>query len=217
MDGSPQLRITEVFTSIQGEAGSAGYPTTFIRLTGCPLRCEYCDSEYAFTGGVKKNITELVEMCVNAGVSHVCVTGGEPLAQPNCKLLLYDLCEAGFIVSLETSGAMHLKGIDVRVSIVMDIKTPDSTESDKNCLENLDLVRSKDHIKVIVCSESDFRWFELLCSREPGIFNAGSIWISPSYNRMNLKRLAELVIESKYPFRMQLQLHKQIWGEEMGR
>ena len=217
MVGSVQLRVTETFTSIQGEAGSAGFPTTFIRLTGCPLRCAYCDSEYAFGGGYKKDVTELVEICVNAGVRHVCVTGGEPLAQPNCKSLLYDLCDAGFIVSLETSGAMHLEGVDKRVSIVMDIKTPDSNESDKNRLENLSLLQSKDHIKVIVCSESDFRWFEALCSREPEIFNAGYIWISPSYNQMNLQRLAELVIESEYSFRLQTQLHKQIWGEEIGR
>ena len=217
MDLNAQLRISEVFTSIQGEAATTGYPTTFIRLTGCPLRCDYCDSEYAFKEGSRYTINYLLEECRKAGVKHVCVTGGEPLAQPNCLKLLTVLCEADFIVSLETSGAFDIEGIDDRVSIVMDIKTPDSCESDKNRLTNLDLIQFKDQIKVVICSESDFRWFELFCSNQPNVFNAGIIWISPSHNQMNLKRLADLVIKSQYPFRLQLQLHKQIWGEEPSR
>ena len=211
------LRITEVFTSLQGEALTSGLPTTFIRLTGCPLRCVYCDSEYAFQGGTQRLIDDLVDEVVAIGVNRVCVTGGEPLAQPNCWPLLKALCDSGVEVSLETSGAMDIKGVDPRVSIVLDLKTPGSGESSKNLLSNLELIQSKDQIKVVVTSEDDFRWFELFCDEHPSVFNAGVIWISPSYGEMDLKQLASLILSSKNPYRMQLQLHKQIWGEESGR
>jgi 7-carboxy-7-deazaguanine synthase len=211
------LRITEVFTSLQGEALTSGLPTTFIRLTGCPLRCVYCDSEYAFQGGTQRLIDDLVDEVMETGVNRVCVTGGEPLAQPNCWPLLKALCDSDLEVSLETSGAMDIRGVDPRVSIVLDLKTPGSGESSKNLLSNLELIQSKDQIKVVVTSEDDFRWFELFCDEHPSVFNAGVIWISPSYGEMDLKQLASLILSSKNPYRMQLQLHKQIWGEESGR
>ena len=211
------LRITEVFTSLQGEALTSGLPTTFIRLTGCPLRCVYCDSEYAFQGGMQRLIDDLVDEVVAIGVKRVCVTGGEPLAQPNCWPLLKALCDSGVEVSLETSGAMDIRGVDPRVSIVLDLKTPGSGESSKNLLSNLELIQAKDQIKVVVTSEDDFRWFELFCDEHPMVFQAGVIWISPSYGEIDLKQLASLILSSKHPYRMQLQLHKQIWGEESGR
>jgi len=217
MSESLSLRITEVFTSLQGEALTSGLPTTFIRLTGCPLRCVYCDSEYAFQGGVQRSITSLVSEARDAGVTRVCVTGGEPLAQPNCWPLLKSLCDSGFEVSLETSGAMDINGVDERVSVVLDLKTPGSGESSKNLLSNLDLIKSKDQIKVVVTSEDDFRWFELFCDEYPSVFNAGVVWVSPSYGEIDLAQLASLILSSKHPYRMQLQLHKQIWGEESGR
>jgi 7-carboxy-7-deazaguanine synthase len=216
--GEPlSLRITEVFTSLQGEALTSGLPTTFIRLTGCPLRCVYCDSEYAFHGGSQRFIDDLVQEVGETGVSRVCVTGGEPLAQPNCWPLLNSLCDSGFEVSLETSGAMDIKHVDTRVSIVLDLKTPGSGESSRNLLSNLELIQSKDQIKAVVTSEDDFRWFELFCDENPSVFNAGVVWISPSYGQIDLKQLASLILSSKHPYRMQLQLHKQIWGEEIGR
>lgn len=211
------LRITEVFTSLQGEALTSGLPTTFIRLTGCPLRCVYCDSAYAFQGGTLRLIDDLVDEVAAIGVSRVCVTGGEPLAQPNCWPLLKALCDSGVEVSLETSGAMDIRDVDPRVSIVLDLKTPGSGESSKNLLSNLGLIQSKDQIKVVVMSEDDFRWFELFCDEHPTVFHAGVIWISPSYDEIDLKHLASLILSSKHPYRMQLQLHKQIWGEESGR
>jgi 7-carboxy-7-deazaguanine synthase len=211
------LRITEVFTSLQGEALTSGLPTTFIRLTGCPLRCVYCDSEYAFHGGSQRFIDDLVQEVGETGVNRVCVTGGEPLAQPNCWPLLNSLCDSGFEVSLETSGAKDIKGVDTRVSIILDLKTPGSGESSRNLLSNLELIQSKDQIKAVVTSEDDFRWFELFCDENPSVFNAGVVWISPSYGQIDLKQLASLILSSKHPYRMQLQLHKQIWGEESGR
>ena len=217
MSESLSLRITEVFTSLQGEALTSGLPTTFIRLTGCPLRCVYCDSEYAFQGGRQRLIEDLVHEVVAIGVNRVCVTGGEPLAQPNCWPLLETLCDSAVEVSLETSGAMDIRGVDPRVSIVLDLKTPGSGESSRNLLSNLELIQSKDQIKVVVTSEDDFRWFELFCDEHPMVFNAGVIWISPSYGEIDLKQLASLILSSKHPYRMQLQLHKQIWGEESGR
>ena len=217
MTESLSLRITEVFTSLQGEALTSGLPTTFIRLTGCPLRCVYCDSEYAFQGGEHRSIAGLVAQVADAGVPRVCVTGGEPLAQPNCWSLLTALCDAEFEVSLETSGAMDITDVDSRVSVVLDVKTPGSGESSKNLVSNLTRLQSKDQIKVVVTSADDFRWFELFCDEYPEVVHAGAIWISPSYGEMDLKILADLIVRSRHPFRMQLQLHKQIWGEESGR
>ena len=211
------LRITEVFTSLQGEALTSGLPTTFIRLTGCPLRCNYCDSAYAFSGGEMATLNDLVDTVKQSGTQYVCVTGGEPLAQPNCWPLLKALCDAGFFVSLETSGAMDISDVDRRTSVVLDLKTPGSGEDHRNLLSNLSLLELKDQVKVVITDEDDFRWLEMFCSLQPRVLNSGVIWISPSFGQMSIKRLAELVIASHYPFRLQLQLHKQIWGEEIGR
>ena len=211
------LRITEVFTSLQGEALTSGLPTTFIRLTGCPLRCNYCDSAYAFSGGEMATLNDLVDTVKQSGTQYVCVTGGEPLAQPNCWPLLKALCDAGFFVSLETSGAMDISDVDRRTSIVLDLKTPGSGEDRRNLLSNLSLLELKDQVKVVITDEDDFRWLEMFCSLQPRVLNSGVIWISPSFGQMSIKRLAEMVIASQYPFRLQLQLHKQIWGEEIGR
>lgn len=217
MAESASLRITEIFTSLQGEAASAGYPTTFVRLTGCPLRCVYCDSAYAFNGGDQWSISDLVMDVVSRGPHRVCVTGGEPLAQPNCVLLLSALCDAGLSVSLETSGAMDIGEVDPRVSIVLDVKTPGSGESHRNLLENLPKLKATDQVKVVVTCQDDFRWFEAFCDRHPAVLQAGVVWISPVYEGIDLKDLASWIIESAHPFRMQLQLHKLIWGEESGR
>ena len=193
------LRITEVFTSLQGEALTSGLPTTFVRLTGCPLRCAYCDSEYAFQGGTQRSIDDLLGEILDSGV------------------LLQRLCDAGLEVSIETSGAMDITGIDERVSIVLDLKAPGSGESSRNLLSNLALIQPKDQIKVVVTSDNDFRWFELFCDHNPSVFQAGVVWISPSYHEIDLQLLASLILSSRHPYRMQLQLHKLIWGEESGR
>lgn len=211
------LRITEVFTSLQGEALSAGWPTTFIRLTGCPLRCGYCDSAYAFHGGALHTIDSLVQDTLSRAVSRVCVTGGEPLAQPNCLVLLSALCDAGLEVSLETSGAMDISEVDPRVSVVMDLKTPGSGESHRNLLSNLQSLAKKDQIKAVITSLDDFRWLEAFCDAHPEVGHASVVWVSPSYEQLDLRQLAQWVIESPHPFRLQMQLHKLIWGEETGR
>lgn len=211
------LRITEIFTSVQGEARDAGYPTTFIRLTGCPLRCVYCDSEYAFTGGEQMSVDTLVQTCIDRGPRRVCVTGGEPLAQPDCIHLLSQLCDAGFSVSLETSGAMDVKAVDPRVSIVMDLKTPGSGEVSKNRFENLAHLAAKDQIKVVVTDTQDLDWIDLTMDQYPQLGQVGEVWLSPAHDTMDVRVLAEHVIHSKHPYRLQIQLHKAIWGEEPGR
>lgn len=211
------LRITEIFTSLQGEALTAGWPTTFVRLTGCPLRCVYCDSAYAFTGGTIKFLDEILDDVASRGVMRVCVTGGEPLAQPAAIELMRALSDAGFEVSLETSGAMDIRWVDPRVSIVLDLKTPGSGEASRNRLENLPLLKAKDQVKVVVTCLDDFRWFETFCDVHTDVLNAGVVWISPVYQELPLDDLAEWIIQSRHPFRMQVQLHKLIWGEEIGR
>ena len=210
------LRITEVFTSLQGEALTQGLPTVFIRLTGCPLRCGYCDSSYAFHGGTLQTIALLMEAVNDAGVACVCVTGGEPLAKPNCLILLHALCDAGYQVSLETSGAMDISGVDSRVSIVLDIKTPGSGEVHRNRIENYALLQPKDQVKAVITSTDDLAWLLLWCDQHPTLFQASIVWVSPSYGDMDLSILAQWVIAQRGRFRLQLQLHKQIWGEKAG-
>ncbi|MGA1207056.1 MAG: radical SAM protein [Gammaproteobacteria bacterium] len=210
------LRITEVFTSLQGEALSQGFPTVFIRLTGCPLRCGYCDSAYAFHGGSQLVISSLLDQVSRTGVTRVCVTGGEPLAQPNCHLLLTALCDAGYDVSLETSGAIDIEPVDPRVSIVLDVKTPGSGEAHRNRIENYPLLKHKDQVKAVITNNDDLAWFELFCDQHSDLLNAGTIWVSPSYGEMDLEVMARWVIAQKGRFRFQLQLHKHIWGEEAG-
>jgi len=210
------LRITEVFTSLQGEALTQGYPTVFIRLTGCPLRCGYCDSAYAFHGGTLQSISSLVDQVTESGIQRVCVTGGEPLAQPNCVQLLDVLCERGYAVSLETSGALDIAQVNPQVSIVLDIKTPGSGESHRNRVENYPLLAEKDQVKAVITDSDDLGWLALWVDRYPSIFQAGTVWVSPSFGEMSLNLLADWVIAERGRFRLQTQLHKSIWGEEAG-
>jgi len=213
---SDRLKVTEVFLSLQGESRSVGWPTVFIRLTGCPLRCTYCDSAYAFHGGEWRYIPDLVEEARAHGVRHVCVTGGEPLAQKRCLLLLKALCDAGFEVSLETSGALDVSAVDPRVSIVLDLKTPDSGEAGRNRLQNLPLLHPKDQVKFVLCSRADYDWAKAMVA-EHGLASRGEVLFSPSFDQLAPRELADWIVADRLPVRFQLQLHKQLWGDEPGR
>lgn len=211
-----QLRITEVFHSLQGEAQSAGLPTVFVRLTGCPLRCQYCDTEYAFYGGERRSLNKVLDQVAQYACERVCVTGGEPLAQPACHDLLSALSDAGYRVSLETSGAMDVSAVDSRVSIVMDLKTPSSGEVGKNLYANIDRLARKDQVKFVLCDRADFDWaiFKVdeyrLCER------VGEVLFSPSFEQLEPAQLAEWVLASGRALRFQIQLHKLLWGEKAG-
>lgn len=211
-----RLRLTEIFLSLQGEARSAGLPTVFVRLTGCPLRCQYCDTAYAFHGGEWFDIDDIVARVADYGVSNVCVTGGEPLAQKRCIALLDKLLSAGFAVSLETSGAVDIGPVDVRVSRVLDIKTPDSGECARNLWSNLEHLTAHDQLKFVLCSRADYDWAkdQLL---ERGLAARCEVLFSPSFTQLAARELAEWIIADRLPVRFQLQLHKQLWGEEQGR
>ncbi|MEY4588703.1 MAG: 7-carboxy-7-deazaguanine synthase QueE [Pseudomonadota bacterium] len=210
------LRITEVFYSLQGEALAAGLPTVFIRLTGCPLRCVYCDSEYAFFGGERMSFDELLAQVATYNPRYVCVTGGEPLAQPNCLPLLRLLCDRGYQVSLETSGALDISGVDERVSVVMDLKTPGSGELSKNRLDNIPLLKPKDQIKFVITDYADFQWASFTTAQYQLADMVGAVWFSPSFGQVNPVHLAEWILRDRLPVRFQLQLHKQLWGEVPG-
>jgi 7-carboxy-7-deazaguanine synthase len=211
-----RLKVTETFVSIQGEADAVGWPTHFIRLTGCPLRCTYCDTEYAFHGGEWREVDALVASAREAGVRHVCVTGGEPLAQRACLDLLTALCDAGFAVSLETSGALDVSGVDPRVSRVVDVKTPTSGESGRNRLENLPLLGPRDQIKFVVCSRDDYDWARGLLREQAEVIRA-QVLMSPAWGQVAPRDLAEWMLADRLPARLQLQLHKLLWGEARGR
>jgi len=210
-----RLRIHETFYSIQGESRPSGCPTVFIRLTGCPLRCQYCDTEYAFQGGDWQAIDDIVAGVAQYQTTYVCVTGGEPLAQPNCAALLIALSDAGYDVSLETSGALSIEDLDPRVTVVMDVKTPGSGEARRNRLENLPLLREHDQLKFVICSRDDYEWSKDFV-REHGLEQACSILFSPSQSELEPRVLAEWILEDRLPVRFQVQLHKYLWGEEPG-
>ena len=210
------LKITEIFYSLQGEARDAGRPTVFIRLTGCPLRCVYCDSEYAFYGGEWKQIDQIMEQVASHRTPYVCVTGGEPLAQKRCQELLNRLCEAGYRVSLETSGAMDVSQVDERVSRVLDIKTPDSGEVGRNLWENLDVLTPHDQIKFVLCSREDYEW-ALAEIRDRGLGDKLDILLSPAWGQVKPADLAEWVLKDQLNVRVQLQLHKLLWGDTPGK
>ena len=211
-----RLKITEVFCSLQGESSSVGWPTVFVRLTGCPLRCGYCDTAYAFHGGEWRTVAELLDAVSGFGVRHVCVTGGEPLAQKNCLPLLTALCDAGYLVSLETSGAIDISAVDARVARIVDIKTPGSGEVSKNRWENLTLLKATDEVKFVLCSRADYDWARDVLA-EHKLTSACDVLFSPSHHQLKPRELADWVVADRLPVRMQVQLHKLLWGEEPGR
>jgi len=210
------LKITEVFHSLQGEARQTGVPTVFVRLTGCPLRCTYCDSEYAFFGGEWKHFDELIETVGSFGTSHVCVTGGEPLAQKRCAEFLVKLCDAGYSVSLETSGAVDIRLADERVSRVMDLKTPDSGEEGKNLWDNIEALTPHDQVKFVICSREDYEWARTKLE-ERQLNECCEVLFSPSWGEVDATQLADWILEDQLPVRYQLQLHKILWGDVAGK
>lgn len=211
-----RLKITEIFYSLQGEADTAGVPTTFVRLTGCPLRCQYCDTEYAFQGGEWWTIDAIVQRVRELGAKYVCVTGGEPLAQKSCLELLERLAEEGCRVSLETSGAMSLDGVDSRVVLVVDVKTPGSGEAHRNRYEELARLGAKDMVKFVICNREDYEW-----SREQvaklHLDERCTVLFSPSHEQLPARELADWILEDRLPVRFQIQLHKYLWGNVPGR
>jgi 7-carboxy-7-deazaguanine synthase len=210
-----RLRITEIFFSLQGEARTVGLPTVFIRLTGCPLRCSYCDTSYAFQGGEWWNLDDILEEVAGYDCRHVCVTGGEPLAQPACLELLTQLCDKGYEVSLETSGALDVSRVDGRVSKVMDLKTPSSGEQARNLLENLEHLTASDQLKFVIGDRNDYQWAKgMLIQSE--LAEHCEILMSPCYGSQDAAELADWILQDRLPVRFQLQLHKILWGDEPG-
>ena len=216
MSPGERLRVTEIFHSLQGEAQYVGMPTVFVRLTGCPLRCHYCDTAYAFEGGEWWSIADIVAKVAVYQVRDVCVTGGEPLAQRHCLTLLRELCERGYRVSLETSGALNVAAVDPRVSRVVDVKTPGSGEEARNLYPQLQTLRNPDQIKFVITSRDDYEWSRAKL-RELALAERGDVLFSPSYGQLQARELAEWVLADRLPVRFQLQLHKILWGEARGR
>ena len=210
------LRITEIFYSLQGESRTAGFPTVFIRLTGCPLRCDYCDTTYAFQGGEKIEISDVLKRVAEYQPHYVTVTGGEPLAQNACITLLSSLCDAGYEVSLETSGAIDISNVDQRVIKVMDLKTPASGESEKNLYDNINKLNPQDQIKFVLVNKADYDWAKNVMN-EYALNEKCEILFSPVYGELEPVQLAEWILDDKLNVRMQLQLHKLLWGNEKGR
>ena len=210
------LRITEIFHSLQGEARTVGLPTVFVRLTGCPLRCGYCDSEYAFHGGERRTLASILEEVAALGARYVCVTGGEPLAQPNCQRLLTALCDADYNVSLETSGALPIEMVDSRVSVVMDLKTPGSGEVARNLYDNIAHLKDKDQVKFVLCDRQDYEWAKFKLDEYQLSQRVGEVLFSPSYGQLAAAELAGWILADRLLVRFQMQLHKQLWGDKPG-
>ena len=211
-----RVRISEIFTSLQGESSLVGWPTVFIRLAGCPLRCSYCDTAYAFYGGRAVPIERILSQVQECRVKHICVTGGEPLAQPGCFPLLAALCDGRYRVSLETSGALDISGVDPRVKRIVDIKTPGSGEVQKNYWDNLKVITANDELKFVLTDRADYEWArQVLYDRK--FSNDCQILFSPAYEVMSPTNLAEWIIADKLNVRMQLQLHKVLWGDQPGK
>ncbi|MGD8582455.1 MAG: 7-carboxy-7-deazaguanine synthase QueE [Gammaproteobacteria bacterium] len=216
MSRDNRLKITEIFFSLQGEALTVGIPTTFVRLTGCPLRCQYCDTAYAFTGGAWMSPDEILQQVASYNTRYVTVTGGEPLAQKACQDLLRMLCDAGYTVSLETSGALDVSAVDMRVVKVMDIKTPGSGEEKRNYLENIEFIGVHDQIKFVICDDRDYEWSRALV-QQYRLNERCEVLFSPSFDQLPARDLADWILRDALPVRMQMQLHKLLWGNQPGK
>lgn len=210
------IRITEIFHSIQGETNTIGYPTVFVRLTGCPMRCSYCDTAYAFHGGSKITLDDILEQVKQYNTKHVTVTGGEPLAQPESHDLMKSLCDLGYRVSLETGGAMDISTVDPRVYIVLDIKTPDSNEEPNNTYANLEFIKTSDCLKFVICSEADYQWSKKFVA-DSDLTNHCDVFFSPSAEQLAPTDLADWIVRDQLAVRFQIQLHKILWQDEAGR
>jgi 7-carboxy-7-deazaguanine synthase len=215
-NASSSLRINEIFYSLQGESTRVGLPTVFIRLTGCPLRCTYCDTTYAFSGGSTQMLNEIMQEVALYGAHYVCVTGGEPLAQKGCITLLQALCDAGYSVSLETSGARDVSAVDARVSKVLDIKTPASGEMEKNLWNNLAYLNTHDEIKFVLCNEADYHWAMQILQQHQ-LTEKCTVLLSPAQGQIEARDLAEWILRDKLQVRLQVQLHKLLWGNQQGK
>jgi 7-carboxy-7-deazaguanine synthase len=213
---SPRLKITEIFYSLQGEADSVGFPTVFVRLTGCPLRCQFCDTAYAFHGGEWMTLQDVLARVAEFRPRHVCVTGGEPLAQKACLPLLGALCDAGYRVSLETSGAMAIEHVDPRVIRVVDVKTPGSNEERRNRYQDLALLRAAEQIKFVICDRADYEWSRAKAA-ELSLYDRCTVLFSPSAKQLPARDLADWILADRLPVRFQLQLHKVLWGDVPGK
>lgn len=211
-----RLRITEIFASVQGESSRVGLPTVFVRLTGCPLRCTWCDTAYAFTGGSTRALDDILAEVARHGLRHVCVTGGEPLAQKGCLALLSALCDAGHDVSLETSGALDIAEVDARVARIVDLKAPGSGEVDKNRYENIALLRANDEVKIVLADAADYDWARAQIATH-ALDRRCSVLLSPVAGELDPAELAEWVVRDRLPVRFQLQLHKILWNDARGR
>ncbi len=210
------LRITEIFRSLQGESNTVGLPTTFVRLTGCPLRCTYCDTEYAFHGGDVMPVTDIVDRVRELGAPWVTVTGGEPLAQPGAKPLMEQLVAAGFRVSLETSGAMDTSGVPDEVVVVLDLKTPASGEVSRNCYTNIDRLKPIDQVKFVICDRTDYDWAKFKIAEYDLCDRVADVLLSPSHEQLEPVTLADWILGDTLPVRLQIQLHKYLWGDKPG-
>lgn len=211
-----QLRITEIFYSLQGEARTIGLPTVFVRLTGCPLRCQYCDTAYAFSGGQIESLDSILDQVAAYKPRYITVTGGEPLAQPNCIDLLTRLCDQDYEVSLETSGALDTSQVDPRVSVVLDLKTPDSGECHRNLYSNIEHLKQQDQVKFVICSRQDYQWARMQLDKYGLSSRVGDVLFSPSFGQIPATDLADWIVQDNLPVRFQLQLHKILWNDEPG-
>jgi 7-carboxy-7-deazaguanine synthase len=210
------LRITEIFYSLQGESRTLGLPTVFVRLTGCPLRCVYCDTEYAFHGGERRELNDILAEVAQYSPRYICVTGGEPLAQPECLSLLTALCDAGYEVSLETSGALPIEKVDARVSRVMDLKTPASGEIHRNLMDNIPFLTDHDQVKFVLCNREDYDWARFQLDSYQLNKRAGEVLFSPSFGQLSATDLANWIVADNLPVRFQMQLHKILWNDAAG-
>ncbi|AMO67816.1 radical SAM domain-containing protein [gamma proteobacterium BDW918] len=210
------LRITEIFYSLQGESRTLGLPTVFVRLTGCPLRCVYCDTEYAFHGGERRELDDILAEVAQYSPRYICVTGGEPLAQPECLSLLTALCDAGYEVSLETSGALPIEKVDARVSRVMDLKTPASGEMHRNLMDNIPFLTDHDQVKFVLCNREDYDWARFQLDSYQLNKRAGEVLFSPSFGQLSATDLANWIVTDNLPVRFQMQLHKILWNDAAG-